>query len=74
MSPGAKKLVLVLAISTPVSGTREKTVGTVNAVGTAKAVKTMGADKNGEESKVVLGMPFLTLSSANIDFLERELW
>ena len=24
--------------------------------------------------KVVLGMPFLTLSGANVDFLEHELW
>ena len=41
---GVKKLVSVLAISTPVTGTRKK------AVEIAKAIKTAGASKNGTKS------------------------
>ena len=47
----AKKLVLVLASSTLVTGTREKTVETPKAVETAKTVETVGTGKDGKKSE-----------------------
>ena len=47
----AKKQVLVLATSTQVTGTREKTVETPEVVETTKTVETAGTGKNGKKSK-----------------------
>ena len=48
---GVKKLVLVLATSTPVTETRKEAVKAAKAVGTTKAVQTAEVGKNGEENK-----------------------
>ena len=47
----AKKLVLVLTTSTPVTGAREETVETPKAVETAKAIETTETGKDGKKSK-----------------------
>ena len=46
-----KKLVLVLAISTLVTGTREEAVEAAKPVGTVEAVETTKISNNGKESK-----------------------
>ena len=46
-----KKLVSVLATSTPVTGTKEEAVETAESVETAKLVDTAEVGKNGKESK-----------------------
>ena len=51
VSPKTTKPVSVLAISTPVTETKKKTVGTAKVVETAKAVETAKTGKNGGESK-----------------------
>ena len=47
----AKKLVSVPATSIPVTGTREETVESLEAMKTAKAVETAGIGKDGKKSK-----------------------
>lgn len=55
MSPkskeGVKKLGLILATSTPVTGTRKEAVENAKVGKTAEAIETAGAGKNVEESK-----------------------
>ena len=51
MSPEVKKLVSVLAISMPVTGTRVETVEAAKAVETAEAAETAEVGKNGDESE-----------------------
>ena len=48
---GVKKLVSVLVTSIPVTGTREETVETAEAMKTVKAVETAGTGKDGGKSK-----------------------
>ena len=48
---GVKKLVSVLATSTPVTGTREEAVEAAESFGTAEAVETAEVGKDGEESE-----------------------
>ena len=46
-----KKLVSVLAISTPVTGTREEAVEVAESIEITKTVKTAEVGKDGEDSK-----------------------
>ena len=48
---GVKKLVSVLATSTPVTGTREEAVEAAESIETVKAVETAKVGKDDEESK-----------------------